>query len=118
MPPLNFDIILQGLTGLFILLWAFKEARKVKEETAKALSGSAAQKNPMVAAIGMAWDRDQLERLLQLVERIAKAQEVQAAEVQKVAKAQEALANQQQIDLQEKIDALMGRLDHVPDVKR
>ena len=115
MPPLNTDIILQGLTGLFILFWAFKEARKVKEETSKALTASPAQKNPMVAAIGMAWDRDQLERLLQLVERIAKAQEVQAAEVQKVAKAQEALANQQQADLQDKIDRLMDRLGEQPE---
>ena len=53
-------------------------------------------------------------RLLQIAETSASAREGQAAEVQKVAKAQEALANQQQADLQDKIDRLMDRLGEQP----
>lgn len=118
MPPLNTDIILQGLTGLFLLLWAFKEARKVKEETAKALAAPTTPKNPLVAAIGMGWDRDQLERLLQIGERMAAAQESQAAETAKIAKAQQALADQKQTDLQEKMEELLARMGDMPSPRR
>lgn len=96
---LSVELLVQGLIGLLVLLWALKDAVPAY----RAMRAASKSADPMVAAMSISWDRDQQERLLQLMERIAKANEVQAER-------QTALADQQRVDLNDKIDVLMEEL--------
>lgn len=111
LPSLN-EVILPGLTSIFILFMALRDARKAKSEVISSPPNtSPSASNSIVSGVSIAWDRDQQERLLQMVERMVRAQE-------KIAKSQEVLANKQQLDMQDAINELMQKMDHMPDIKR
>lgn len=103
---LSTELLIQGLTGLCILFWVLKDAIKVRRETRQAV-----QPNPMVTAVTMAWDSDQKERLLQLVERLAIAAETQAKLQASMAGSWDALADRQKVELTERFDDLLKALD-------
>lgn len=111
MPHLDLtpDLILQGLAALFLGLWAWRDARKARTDATKAVAP-----NPVVAAVSMAWDRNQQERLMQIMERMAKAQEEQASFMASIAQAQGIMVDKRQSDFQEKIDELLERMKRTP----
>lgn len=100
---LTSDLLFQGLAALFLLLWAGRDAWKARRETLKAVAP-----NPVVAAVSMAWDRNQQERLIQLVERMTIAMETQA-------KAQGAMAETESRKLNDHIEELLDRLKDAPE---
>lgn len=106
MPELTVELLVQGLAAFFIFLWAGRNALQARRETV-----AATQPNPMVAAISMSWDRDMQERFLQLIERMAKASEEQAALQAKMAGSWAAMSDRQREDLDEKIERLLKALD-------
>lgn len=111
------ELVVQGLIGLLLLLWAAKDAlptyRSMKN-AAKTTSATSTT-NAMVAAVSMAWDRDQQERLLQLMERIAAANELQARNQSGMADTWSDMADQQRRDMNERIDSLLKALERKED---
>lgn len=99
------DLLVQGLIGASIALWALKDAIPIYRNMKKA-----AHPDPMVSAMSMSWDRDMQERMLQIMERMAKAQELQADIQKNMAGSWGSMADQRQQDMSEKIDELMERL--------
>lgn len=109
LPALN-ELVIPGLTAFFLAFMAWREARKAKSEVINSPPASSTT-SAIVSGVSMAWDRDQQERLLQLVDRMVRAQE-------KIALAQGVLADKQQLDMQDKLDELLERMDHMPDPHR
>lgn len=107
------DLIVQGLVGLFILLWAAKDALPTYRAMKAASKASPA--NAMVAAVSMAWDRDQQERLLQIMERIAAASEKQAHNQANMSGTWSEMADQQRRDMHERIESLLKALERKED---
>ena len=70
-----------------------------------------ARYDAILAAVSMAWDRDLQERLLQLIERMVLAHEAQTRHLEGIYKSQEVLADQRQIDMNEKLDDLLARME-------
>lgn len=100
---LSVELIVQGLIGFFVVLWALKDA----------VPAYRAMKNrkpadPMATAMSIVWDRDERERFLQLMERMMIASETQARQ-------QTAIADQQHADMNSKIDSLMRALQDKED---
>lgn len=108
MPELTAELIVQGLTALFLMVWAGKNAIQARRDTVAATSTP----NPMVAAVSMAWDRDMQERFLQLLERMAKATEEQASLQAKMAGSWAAMSDRQRETMEEKIERLLKALDY------
>lgn len=106
---LSADLIVQGVASALLVLVGLREFMKARRETIKATAP-----NPMVAAVSMAWDRDQQERLLQLVERMVVAQEAQTKHLAGIHDAQEEIADKRQADMQEKLDELLDRMKDMP----
>lgn len=104
--PVNW--IVQGLIGAFIFFWAYNEARKTYHATTEQL-----RPNPIVAGVSMAWDRDMQERFLQLMERMATAAEIQAKHQSDMAGSWETLADRQKLEMKERFDELLSKLDRV-----
>lgn len=100
------DLLLQGIAGLLIFFWALKDAwplyRATKNKTPV---------DPMVAAVSMAWDRDMQERLLQIMERMAAAQEAQAKNQTAMAQTWGSMEDRQRIEMNERIDELLKALE-------
>lgn len=103
---LNTDLIVQGLIGVFIFFWAMKDALPLYRQTRKT-----AHPDPMVAAVSMAWDRDMQERLMLILERMAKAQELQAELQKNMAGSWDTMVDQRQQEANERIDALLKALE-------
>lgn len=103
---LNAELIAGGIVGLSMVgvivrnaLMGWAEARTKLKETEKSLT-------PLTAAMGMSWDRDQIERAIQALERIAEAHE-------SVAESQGILSDNFQQSTQSKLDELLEKLEHV-----
>lgn len=111
---LSRELVIQGLVGLFILLWAAKDALPTYRAM-KASAQSPSSTNTMVAAMSMSWDRDQQERLLQIMERIAHANELQAKNQTGMADTWSDMAEQQRRDMHERIDSLLKALERKED---
>jgi len=103
------ELFIQGIAAVFLILWAWRDAAKARRDAAKAIAP-----NPMVAAMSMSWDRDQQERLLQIMERMAKALEAQAHYQKEIDKAQGIMVDQRQNEFSEKIDELLDRIRRGP----
>lgn len=106
---LSTSLIIQGLTGLCVFFWVFKDAWKHRRDTREAVKTSTTT-NPMVTAVTMSWDADQKERLLQIMERIATANERQAASAAGIATAQNTMVDKRQHDMDVRIDTLLKLL--------
>ena len=104
------EMVVQGLIGLLLLLWAAKDALPLYKSMKNAAHTASATSttNAMVAAVSMAWDRDQQERLLQIMERIAAANELQARN-------QTTMADQQRNDMTERMNDLLKALERKED---
>lgn len=100
------DLLVQGLIGASIALWALKDAIPIYRNMKKA-----AHPDPMVAAVSMAWDRDMQERLLQIHERMAAALEVQAKLQADMAGSWDQMVDQRQQQMNERIDDLLKALE-------
>lgn len=103
---LDAELIAGGIVGLsmvgvimrnVVLGWA--EARTKIKDSEKAFG-------PLAAAIAVTWDRDQIERLLQISESIAENMEI-------IAKSQSILSDQFQQSTQSKLNDLLEKLDDV-----
>lgn len=99
------DLLVQGIIGALIALWALKDAIPIYRNMKKA-----AHPDPMLAAVSMAWDRDMQERMLQILERMATASELQAKQQIEMAGSWGTMVDQRQQDMNEKIDDLMQAL--------
>lgn len=95
---LSVELIVQGLIGFFVVLWALKDAvpayRAMKNQKPA---------DPMATAMSIVWDRDERERFLQLMERMTIASETQARQ-------QTAIADQQRVEMNSHIDNLLHAL--------
>jgi len=99
------DLLVQGLIGASIALWALKDAIPMYRNMKKA-----SHPDPMVSAMSMTWDRDMQERMLQILERMASASELQAKQQIEMAASWGVMVDQRQQDMNEKIDGLMVAL--------
>lgn len=109
--PFDTDLAVQGLIGAFVFFWALKDAVPLYRQMKKN-----AHPDPMVAAMSATWDRDMQERLLQIMERMAKAQETQADLQKNMAGSWDVMADQRQQDMNEKIELLLKALDRKEDL--
>lgn len=103
---LDAELIAGGIVGLSmigviirnaLLGWADAKKRVVDNERALA---------PLSAAMAVTWDRDQIERLLQITESIAENMEI-------IAKSQSILSDQFQQSTHSKLNDLLEKLDGV-----
>lgn len=101
------DLVVQGLIGVFIFLWALKDAIPRYREMQKA----ALPPNPMIAAMSMTWDRDMQERLLQTLERMATAAELQAKQQIEMVGTWDKMADQRQQEMSDRIGDLLQALE-------
>ena len=99
------DLVVQGVIGLLVFFWALKDAVPKYREMRKA-----AHPDPILTAMSLSWDRDMQERMLQVLERMAKAQEMQAELQKNMAGSWDTMVDQRQQNMSEKIDELMEKL--------
>lgn len=104
-PSLSIETIASGVVGLLIIGAIVKQAMGGWSEARKHIKAEAS--NPIISAVAAAWDRDEKERLLVFVERIAVAVEKQAG-------AQLDMVNQQTQDMREKIEWLIEEMKSKP----
>lgn len=108
---LDAELIAGGIVGLSMIgviarnaLLGWGEARTKIRDTERAIA-------PLSAAMAVTWDRDQIERFLQIAESIAENMEI-------IAKSQSILSDQFQQSTQSKLNDLLEKLDDVHLVKR
>jgi hypothetical protein len=99
---LSFESAASGLVGLLLFGAMLKRAFDGYIEARKNIGST----NPMVAGYSIGWDRDQQERVLQVMERIAVG-------VERHAKAAEELVSQQTHDMQEHLEFLVKKAEEV-----
>lgn len=104
------DLIVQGVIGLLVFFWALKDAVPKYREMRKA-----AHPDPILTAMSMSWDRDMQERMLQLLERMTIAAELQARQQTEMVGTWDKMADQRQHDMNEKINDLMKILERKED---
>ncbi len=110
------ELIASGLVGIIMAgivargaIMGFIEARsKMKEHEKNIVSSS----NPF-AVTGAIWDRDQIERFLQHIERIGEVLEMQARFTEMIAKSQNILSDSYQQSTQSKLNDLLEMLEKV-----
>lgn len=107
---LNVEMIAGGVVGLSMLgviirnaIYGWVEARAKLKESEKNLAP--------ITAMSVSWDRDQIERALQLFERMAEALELQCQHSEAIAEAQGILSDNFQQTTQSKLDDLLKKLD-------
>lgn len=93
--------MLGAITRNFILGW-YEAYGKIKE----------VEKSPLTTAMSLSWDKDQIERFLQLMETIAECLEINATHTASIAKAQGIMSDKFQQTTQSKLDELLERLDN------
>ncbi len=111
---LNVELIAGGIVGLsmvgvvarnVIIGWA--EARNKLKETEKSSVS-------LTTAMSISWDKDQIERAISAVERLAESHEVQLKYSEAIAKAQGILSDNFQQTTHMKLNELLERLDDMP----
>lgn len=108
---LSLEVIGSGLVGLIMVgvvsrnaILGFIEARSKMKDHEKNIQ-------PFAAAMGLSWDRDQIERALQLLERISEVLELQAKHMEVVGRSQAILSDQFQQSTQSRLSEILGRLE-------
>ena len=111
---LNAELIAGGVVGISMLgviirnaILGWAEARTKLKEAEKSMT-------PLTTAMAVTWDRDQIERSLQLLERIAEALELSLKHSEAIAKAQGVLSDQFQQTTHMKLNELLEKLDDMP----
>lgn len=106
------ELIASGLVGIVMAgivargaITGFIEARAKMREHEKVVSS-----NPF-AVTGAIWDRDQIERFLQYIERIGEVLEMQARYTEMIAKSQGILSDSYQQSTQSKLNDLLEMLE-------
>lgn len=92
------DLIVQSVIGVLLLFWGWREARRTYKATQDQL-----KQNPIVQGMTIAWDRDERERFLVLIERMVLATEA-------TAQLQETIANAQAREMNETMNRLLDKL--------
>ncbi len=115
-PGLTLELVASGIVGLVMAgivargaIMGFIEARAKMKETEKAAAAG-----PTIAIASAIWDKDQVERFLQIMERIAEVTENSARHTEAIAKAQGILSDSFQQSTQSKLNELLERLDDMP----
>jgi hypothetical protein len=113
LPELTPELIGSGLVGLVMsgivargAIMGFIDARSKMREHEKLGAG-----NPFTSVAGALWDRDQMERLMQLLERIGEALEMQSRYTEMIAKSQSILSDSYQQSTQSKLNDLLEMLE-------
>lgn len=113
---LTLELVASGIVGLVMAgivargaIMGFIEARAKMKEAEKATAAG-----PYAAIASAIWDKDQVERFLQTVERIAEVMELQAVHSEAIAKAQGILSDSFQQSTQSKLNELLEKLDDIP----
>lgn len=107
------ELLASGLVGLVMTgivargaIMGFIEARAKMREHEKSIVV-----NPTVSLASAVWDRDQVERFLQYIERIGEVLEMQANFTEAIAKSQGILSDSFQQSTQLKLNDLLEMLD-------
>lgn len=110
---LTLELVASGLVGLIMAgivarsaIMGFIEARTKMKEAEKAVVA-----NPLVSIASAIWDKNQVERFLQLIENIGEALEIQAKHTEAIAKAQGILSDSFQQTTQSRLNDILERLD-------
>jgi biopolymer transport protein ExbB/TolQ len=109
---LNGEMIAGGIVGLVMIGVAARNAIIGWHEAMRKVKAAETNTAPMVAALSVSWDRDQIERALQLLEKIADAIAANARYSEQISNAQKILADQFQQTTHEKLEDILERLDH------
>lgn len=104
---LDIDKIASGLVGL-LLFGAM--VKKFLDGYAEARKNSNSTPGAVATGFGIMWDRNQIEKVMLLFERMALGQE-------RMAKALEELSSQQTQDMQEQLDFLVERAESALNVR-
>lgn len=110
---LTLELVASGIVGLVMAgivargaIMGFIEARTKMREAEKAAAA-----NPYTAIASAIWDKDQIERFLQLIENIGEVLELQAKHTEAIAKAQGILSDSFQQTTQSRLNDILERLD-------
>lgn len=95
---ISLDNLASGFIGIILLGMIIKKMFDGYVEARQKIKDQA--HNPIFNAMAMTWDRDQQERFIQLIERMATASESQATSM-------EALVSRQQQEMQNQINFLV-----------
>lgn len=106
---LNAEVVAGGIVGFVMLgvvirnvIIGWREAMRTTQTARPAA---------MTQAFAVSWDRDQIERALQTLERIAEGISMNAKASEGISRAQAILADQFQQSTQEKLEHILERLD-------
>ena len=111
------EIIASGIVGLVMAgivarnaILGWYEANKKMKESDKAHSS-------MATAVSIGWDKNQIERALQTLEKIAECLEAQTLATGSIAKAQGIMSDQFQQSTQSKLEHILERLEQAERTK-
>lgn len=107
---LSIEMVASGIVGLVLFGMMVKRAIEGYIDTRRHMNSSNPN-NSMVTAMSVSWDRDQQERLLQMIERIADS-------LVRQADSQEQLVSRQQHDMQTQLDYIVKRMDNLSGATR
>jgi hypothetical protein len=106
------ELIASGLVGLLLVGVAARNAILGWYEARKKIRESEKTSTPFATALSLSWDKDQVERALQILERLAENMELQTKYSEAIARAQGILSDSFQQTTQSKLDHLLERIDH------
>lgn len=104
------EMVVQGLIGLLLFFWALKDALPAYRAHKKS-----SPDNPIVTAMSMSWDRDMQERLLQILERMAAAAELQAKQQISMSGSWQEMSDRQKVEMNERFENLLDALRRAED---
>lgn len=107
------ELIAGGVVGLSMVGLIARNALFGWVEAKKKLSDNQSAVGALTTAVSLTWDRNQIERALQLLESIAHSLENQARSTEAIAHSQGILSDSFQQSTQSKLDDLLQRLDNV-----
>lgn len=110
LPSLTLEILASGIVGLIMLGVVARNAMIGWLEASRKLKQNETTVGP-ISTMGLAWDRDQVERALQLLERIGHGIEIQNKHSEAIAKAQGILSDNFQKTTHERLDDILKRLE-------
>lgn len=103
---LNTELVAGALVGFTMLGVVIRNAIVGWREARTKLQESESSFKPLATAMAISWDRDQIERALQLLEAISESLEA-------ISKSQGILSDQFQRSTQSKLNDLFEKLEHV-----
>jgi hypothetical protein len=107
---LSLEIIASGVAGLLIAGAALRAAIRGYAEGRQQASQVGANAAAMVSAVAIGFEKDQRDKIVHCVERIAAALEVQNKHLGEISESQAAQADRQRQDMDDKLNELLKKV--------